>query len=182
MLNPIDYEYFQWLTSQIDIRSSRTYNDLFMRLHDTEFLWTVPNDDNRVQDGLDLRNEFINDVVINISRREIEKFKSRMLKGATLLEILISLSRRVAFTAGGFPEWWAWQLIQNLRLHKQSDPFNDQKARYVDGVLENLIWRTYQKDGRGGFFPLNFASEDDDQTKVEIWYQMNKYVMEIQEP
>jgi len=40
-----------------------------------------------------------------------------------------------------------------------------------------LIWRDYHADGRGGFFPL--TNPDTDQTKVEIWYQMNAYVTEM---
>ena len=168
MTKQIDHDYFEWLISQIEVRSSRTFNGLFERMHNIEFVWTVPNDDNRLQDGLDLRAQFLNG-----ARRTIN------LDGATILEVLIGLSRRVAFTAGGEAPWWAWQLIENLRLHKQADPLTNQKADVIDEKLQDLIWRTYQRDGQGGFFPLNSALED--QTKIEIWYQMNAYVMEIQE-
>lgn len=169
MTKQIDHDYFEWLISQIEVRSNRTFNELFERMHNIEFVWTVPNDDNRIQDGLDLRIQFLNG-----ARRTIH------LDGATILEVLIGLSRRVAFTAGGEAPWWAWQLIENLRLHKSSDPLTNGKANRIDDILEDLIWRTYQRNGQGGFFPLNNALED--QTKIEIWYQMNAYVMEIQEP
>jgi hypothetical protein len=99
-----------------------------------------------------------------------------MIQGATALEVLIALSRRVAFNAGGEPEVWAWKLLKNLRLHKATDPFTPEKANRVDEVLYALIWRTYKPNGQGGFFPLQWDPED--QTKVEIWYQMNKYVAE----
>ena len=32
--------------------------------------------------------------------------------GATFLEVLIGLSRRAAFTAGGDAESWAWRLLK----------------------------------------------------------------------
>lgn len=166
-MTQIDYDYFEWLTSQINVPNRKTCNDLFERMHNLEFVWIVPNDDNRVQDGLDLRSEFVNG-----SRRKLN------LKGVSFLEVLVGLSRRVAFTAGGDSRNWAWRLIKNIKLNKMSDPLTSEKANKVDEVLNALIWRTYQKDGRGGFFPLNQIAED--QTKVEIWYQMNAYVIETQ--
>ncbi len=177
MTKQISYDYYGWLISQIKTPNSRTFLELFERLHNVEFVWTVPNDDNRVQDGLDLRNEYLN-TLPRVSAREIASFNSA-LHGCTMLELLVSLSRRVAFTAGGEAEDWAWQLLQNLRLHKMSDPLTAEKASRIDEAVDTVIWRTYQRDGRGGFFPLKWAEQD--QTKVEIWYQMNKYVMEIQD-
>lgn len=179
MTTKLEQAYFDWLVAQIEVRSTRTFHDLFERLHNTEFVWVVPEDDNRVQDGLDLRTEFLNELGRN-PQRELRTFFSSMQKGASVLEVMVALSRRIAFTAGGRPRDWAWQLIENLRLQKMSDPFTDQKSRKVEEVLESLIWRTYDKDGLGGFFPLNDTLED--QTKVEIWYQMQKYVMEIDGP
>jgi len=52
------------------------------------------------------------------------------------------------------------------------------KAEQVDEILESLIWRTYDPDGHGGFFPLRRPKGD--QTEEEIWHQMNLYVGEIQ--
>lgn len=178
MMNQINIDYYEWLISQVRIPGTRTYNELFERMQNVEFVWTVPNDDNRVQDGLDLRVEFLNELA-HISRKERADFE-RFHTGVTFLEVLIGLSRRVAFTAGGDPDAWAWQLIDNLRLRKASDPFTESKANRVDEILETVIWRTYRRDGQGGFFPLNSSVED--QTKVEIWYQMHNYVNEIQEP
>ena len=168
MTTKLEQDYFEWLTSQIDLRGSRTYFGMLERLHNTEFVWTVPNDDNRVQDGLDLRGEFLDGKKGTLENR-----------GASVLEVLIGLSRRVAFTAGGDSSEWAWILLKNLRLNKCADPLSNGKANKIDDILEVLIWRTYQINGEGGFFPLQWAKED--QTKIEIWYQMNEYVSEIQE-
>jgi hypothetical protein len=179
MPKQINYDYFEWLISQIKIGGTRSYRELFERMHNTEFVWTVPNDDNRVRDGLDLRNEFLNEIP-RVSRKELAYFSSILHAGASMLEILISLSRRVAFTAGGEADAWAWQLMENLRLTKLSDPLTREKEKRIDEILEAVIWRTYGSKGQGGFFPLNWAEKD--QTKVELWYQMQKYVMEIQEP
>jgi hypothetical protein len=162
----LDYEYYEWLTSQIKIPNDKTYNDLFERMHNLDFIWTVPNDDNRVQDGKDLRYEFAESQAIRLK-----------LEGTTLLEVLVSLSRRCAFTGGGDPEVWAWRLLKNLRLTKMSDPLTEDNLRRIEDILEALIWRTYDRNGQGGFFPLKQALED--QTHVEIWYQMNAYINEM---
>lgn len=167
-MNQINYAYFEWLTSQIHTPTNgKTYGELFSRMHNLEFVWIVPNDDNRVQDGLDLRAEFLHG-----TRRRLA------LNGVSMLEILVSLSRRVAFTAGGDAEQWAWRLIKNLHLHKASDPLSDTMSKRIDETLYALVWRTYQPNGQGGFFPLKYT--DQDQTKIEIWYQMNAYVNEME--
>jgi hypothetical protein len=167
MKNQVEQQYFEWLISQINVQGTRTFYDLFEVLFTIEFDWTVPHDKNRTQDGLDLRIEFFNGQKIRLNKR------------ATVLEVIIALSRRLAFIAGGRAEDWAWQLLTNLRLNKMTDPFTENKARKVNNILETLIWRQYREDGSGGFFPLNWP--DQDQTQVEIWYQMQKYVNEIQQ-
>jgi hypothetical protein len=165
-MNALDYRYFDWLISQIKLPSNqKTYNELFSRMYDLEFVWTVPNDGNRVQDGLDLRPEFLNGARQRLS-----------LGGVSILEVLIALSRRLAFNAGGDPETWAWRLIKNLRLNKMADPLTDGQSVRVEEALEALVWRTYQPDGQGGFFPLRYPTMD--QTKVEVWYQMHAFINE----
>lgn len=160
-----DYEYYEWLVSKIFLPPNKSFNTLFDMMHSREFVWLVPNDDNRIEDALELRSEFLK------GRKDMLD-----LEGATLLEVLISLSRRVSFLAGLTPKDWAWKLIKNLRLDKKFDPLTENDMNRINEILEGLVWRTYYKDGRGGFFPLKHP--DEDQTQVEIWYQMNKYIIE----
>jgi hypothetical protein len=176
----LDREYFQWLTSQIGIREDNpsSYDGLFQRMHETEFLWIVSRDDNRVADGLEIRKEFLDSAIHRIQKMSV--LESFMETGVSVLEVLIALSRRVRFLAGGDTLFWTWQLIENLGLNHASDPLTNSKSEKVDEILDTLIWRTYSYDGRGGFFPLNEPRED--QTKIEIWNQMNAYVNEIVEP
>lgn len=178
MTNHRDIEYLNWLISQIEINSSRTYFDTLYRMHETEFVWIVPNDDNRIGDAFDLRSEFLHGTH-GWEHEAVLQFEIMTGKGASVLEILIGLSRRVAFTCGGEAPWWAWQLMGNLGLYKFPDPLRPRKREKLDDILYSLIWRTYESNGEGGFFPLNNPRED--QTKVEIWYQMNEYALEIQE-
>lgn len=161
-----EQDYFRWLTDRVqeDGHPRHTYGDLFLMLYNTEFVWIIPNDDNRVMDGLDLRVEFFH-------RRGAIK------RPCSVLEVLVGLSRRLAWLAGGSPEGWAWQLLCNLELHTFRDPISQKKAKRVDEILYALIWRTYDVDGYGGFFPLTRPRGD--QRQIEIWYQMHAYVKEI---
>lgn len=178
-MKQVDRDYYRWLIKQIEIHGkNRTFFDLFEIMHNTEFSWFVPNDDNRVHDGLDLRTEFLYGTH-GVPAHEVLQYKLMTLKGATFLEVLIALSRRTAFIAGGEPQFWAWKLIENLDLNNMNDPLTERKRAKVADILDKVIWRTYESNGEGGFFPLNWPKED--QTKVELWYQMNKYVLEIQE-
>ena len=171
MRRNLDYEYYRWLVHQIQIPrgNTNTYEDLFSRLHDTAFVFDVSpstaGDHNRLQDALDLRVEFMHGADMMLEHP------------GSMLEILIALSRRTAFTGGGYPPVWAWKLLENLKLNKASDPMVGAKADRVEDILEAVIWRTYEPDGQGGFFPLKHSTKD--QTKEELWVQMNMYVTEM---
>lgn len=168
---PIDLEYYQWLISQVQVGPRKQYFGLFEILHNTEFTWFVPNDDNRVADGEHLRNDFF-----RTTRDRKYEDGDLALEGVSVLEVIVALSKRVAFNAGGDADLWAWRLIKNLGLNKMADPLTPRKIQNINDILDILIWRNYEPSGAGGFFPLKRSLKD--QTKVEIWYQMQEYVME----
>lgn len=167
----IDQPYYDWLISQIEFPRNfdKTFSGLLYHLHLFEFVWIIDGDDNRMQDARDLRTEF--------KRRFPEYSKIEFNDYVSVLEVMIAVSRTLEFVAGGEAPAWVWRLIDNLRLNHFYDPFTKYKQVQVDDILETLIWRTYERNGRGGFFPLIYPAED--QTKVEIWYQLNAYVQEI---
>lgn len=170
---PLDELYLQWLYGQvceINVKSrSRTYWSLFRLLYTKEFIWLVPNDDNRVEDGRDLRIEFLHDLGIDTVDR------NWMELGCSFLEMLIGLSRRLEFESESSAQDWFWHLLNVLDLDIYADniqiPHED-----VEDILNRVIFRTYRKDGQGGLFPLRHPHED--QTQVQIWAQLNAYLME----
>ena len=173
--NRLAEAYFSWLVEQVreeERHPTKTYWDVLRLMHEKEFVWQVANDDNRIADGLELRYEFFENI-----RRRMRGTKEEVFGPCSCLEVMIALSRRMEFNAGESAEGWAWQLLCNLELHKMSDPISRRKAAKADEILDVLIWRNYQPDGVGGFFPL--AWPRDDQRKVEIWYQMHAYILEI---
>lgn len=169
---PLDEEYFVWLYSQIGsvktTSRSKTYWNLAKILFTTEFVWLVPNDDNRIEDGRNLRFEFCEE-------RGIEAEREWLRLPCSILELLIALSRRLSFEADEQAKWWFWHMMQNLGLEGLNDA-SGFRQRDVADILNDLIWRQYKPDGRGGLFPLNEPAED--QRRVEIWRQLNAYLME----
>lgn len=173
MSAPLDEQYFTWLYSQVASLKTKslnkTYFTLLNQLYRKEFFWFVPNDDNRVEDGRYLRPEFLASANIDDPDEEW------LYLGCSMLEMLIGLSRRFKFEAGGLTSKWFWHLMENINLAEFTDA-NPGTVYEIDEVLNTIIWRQYKADGTGGLFPLD--NPKDDQRKVELWYQLNAYINE----
>lgn len=172
MNEPLENTYFNWLCAKV-IRNdgvstpSNSYWNLLRSLHNTEFAWTIVGDDNRAEDGLELRREFL-------IAGEIPDQPEWRAMPCSLLEMLIAFSRRAEFMEGSPARQWFWEFLDNLGLLEFTD------ALELDGQIEealyDLVWRNYQPDGRGGLFPMKEAPED--QRNTEIWYQFCEYLID----
>ena len=173
MNEPLENLYFNWLCAKVlnlkPIHEEETFWNLLRKLHKTEFVWTISGDDNRAEDGKELRREFIFQAEIP------DNPEWRLVIGCSVLEMLIAFARRAEFQTDESAPLWFWEFLSNLGL----DGFSDQKGmeeEYVDLVLEDFIWRTYSPDGEGGMFPIRNPSSD--QREVEIWYQFCEYLVD----
>jgi hypothetical protein len=174
---PLDESYFRWLYSQVcdveEIRPSRTYWGLLRQLYVTEFVWIIPNDDNRADDGKDLRAFFAKEMGLYDYAGIIDPVWESL--GCSMLELLIGLSRRLSFQAEGEPRVWFWRLIKNANLLLDCDLRKFPRAE-ISEKLDRIIWRKYEYNGHGGLFPLRDSYAD--QREVELWYQMQAYVIQ----
>lgn len=173
MSKPLDEMYLEWLYCQVGDPAikdpTRTYWRMAKTLYTKEFVWLIPNDSNRIEDGKDLRYEFVDQSGLNDVDREWIHL------GCSMLELFVGLSRRLAFQADGEPRDWFWQLIVNAGLDEYNDTYRGLE-KPVSEILDRIIWRTYNSDGHGGLFPLQ--SPERDQREVELWYQLNAYILE----
>lgn len=172
MSKPIEESYFLWLCHQIGEEDTgnphKTYWNLLRILHSKEFVYIIPHDNNRAEDGKGLRTEFV-------AEMGVRPDPGWMNLGCSMLELLIGLSRRLSFISEGEPRAWFWELIENLDLEKYND--NAIESAYdIEETLDDVIWRTYRPNGRGGLFPLKVRPPGGDQRDVELWYQLNEYV------
>lgn len=171
----LDHLYFDWLYRQVcpvdEGNRSKTYWELLYIFFTKEVVWFVPNDDNRLEDGRDLRREFLRDE--GYSQRSVDWLWMDL--GCSFLEFLIGIARRAAFETDSDQVYWFWKLLENIGLDGLDDRKRIKREK-VEDVLNRVIWRTYDYDGTGGLFPLEDPVED--QRKVEIWYQLNTYIIE----
>lgn len=173
MSEPIENQYFNWLYTKVCDTNTHSpslgYVKLLRQLHRTEFVWLLTGDDNRAEDGCDLRGEFLSDAFM---RTDNEHW---LLEGCSVLEMLIAFSRRASFETDDSPRDWFWKLLDNLRLTEFTDATRVNSA-VVQDILDRFIWRTYHFNGDGGLFPLDYTTND--QRGIEIWYQFSEYVAE----
>lgn len=172
---PLDELYLTWLYSQVGSVETKdpakNHWMLAKQLYMKEFVWFVPNDDNRYEDGRDLRDEFIHECEVEFI--DIDW----MALGCSMLEMLVALSRRLSFEDDKPARGWFWRLMENLDIEHCTDlHYNSELEDEVNEILDTVIWRTYHADGRGGLFPLEHPAYD--QRDVEIWYQLSAYLIE----
>lgn len=173
MYEPLDELYLRWLYGQVaSVRPknpAQTYWSLLRQLYKKEFVMIVPNDDNRVEDGRDLRYEFVDKTGVQVD-------PEWMALGCSFLEMLIGLSRRLSFEAEGGSRGWFWRLLWHLGIDECNDNSYEHYISEIDAAMDRVILRTFEPDGRGGLFPLKYPRED--QREVEIWYQLSHYLLE----
>lgn len=165
-------EYYEWL---LDIVGGHTakgikYLRLLRKLFLTPFKWTVENDSNRAVDGIELRDKFFEETDANSVQVPFEE--------CSVLEMLVALAMRCESDIMADPleemkpERWFWEMIDNLGFYGMTDDYFDEE--YVEDRLDRWMEREYSDDGLGGLFPLKWS--ENDQRKVEIWFQMCAYL------
>lgn len=177
-MRQLDEQYFEWLYRQVADPGveapSLTNRNLLYLFFRTEFIWVpgVQKDERRIQEGKALRYEFLRSEAPEGVPPEWMNY------GCSVLELMQGLSRHLALLAGGEPPFWFWILTENIGLRRYTDDV-EIDAGDVEETLDNIVFRRYHYDGHGGFFPLEYPEKD--QRIVELWYQMNAYVLELDE-
>lgn len=171
MDEPLENLYFNWLCAKVlqveNPTPSLTYWNLFRKLYCTEYVWLLSGDDNRVEDGLELREEFL----IESGLPEDQAWRYGL---CSVFEMLIAFSRKAEFAAGETPVFWFWHFLENLGLRDVNDA-SDVPEEEIDEILYNFVWRGYDENGIGGIFPMDDAQNDQKQT--EVWYQFSEYLV-----
>lgn len=168
---PLDEKYLTWLYSKIDPKFEKSYWKLAVQLYTKEFLWFIPNDDNRSDEGIELRKVFLKETGSPYPPHEW------MGMSCSILELLIGMSYRLSFMDERPVDIWFWEMIDNVDLtYARDEEYNISTEDDVDEIMDVVIWRLYEEDGTGGLFPLHHSHEN--QKHIELWYQMSAYVNE----
>ena len=175
--------YFNYLAGLVE--SERALPDpiglyILRTLYKRSFWSMTPNDDNRSSDGLVLREVY---------KRETGDDSPDILGSCTMLEMMIGLARRMEQEMkDGLPDEenttgrWFWEMIRNLGLYSAADDLAGMGMQaeglidLVNSKVDTVLERGYDSYGRGGLFPLKHYVTD--QRRVEIWFQMQAWLMQ----
>lgn len=175
-MNELQKRYFDWMYNRV-MGSRLAYRKLLLRLNERKFTWLLQMDENRKEDGLDLRYRFGHEN--GIPDQDIVNLLD--ISDCSVLEMMTALAIHCEEDIMDDPEYgdrtgkWFWGMIKNMELASMDDAHYDQA--YVDERIDILLRRRYSSDGRGGLFHLKHCTED--LRNVQIWYQMNWYLNEI---
>jgi len=163
-------EYFDWMCEQVN---AKDYNKLLSLLNDEVFYYTLPLDDNRLLDGIELRYAFGDECGVPKTVIDEVFYNDK----CSVLEMILGLAMRIENTImsdwdfGDRTQIWFWMMIKSLGLYEMTDSEFD--VRYCMDVVDTFLKREYDPDGSGGLFHLPNINED--MRKIDIWFQMCMY-------
>ncbi len=157
-------EYFIWLCEKIDNGETQNYTDMLYLLHSIDFRYSVYMDENRLIDGLDLRNEHHGLVNIN---------------PCSVLEMFVALSEKCEHFIMDNGEVdrtssWFWLMMINLGLDMYDN--NNYNEESIRDIIDTFLDRTYLPNGYGGAFITMDTQRD--MRDIELWVQLNMYINE----
>lgn len=163
-----------WLVEEAglyDKYENNSYLNLASILYKTPFDVVVDKDRNRIDDAIHLRYDFV-------AERGTDEYDLDIhSKPATVLEVLVAFSDRIIDCApDSNPKSWIFTILKNLDIAISDNSWDQDSALYVEHNLHVWIDRKYRGNGVGGPFPLR--NPRGDQRYVELWYQMQSYLIE----
>lgn len=137
----------------------------------------IPGDANRFSDAWDLRDQFADANGEMLSGTEDEW-------PVSVLEVLVILAMKMVYLSDDSPVrndddqvgYFYHEMLHNLGIDEDFGGTSESKEKLIRKVITKCLKRRYSKDGSGGLFPLRRPRED--QRGVELWYQMNAYMIE----
>lgn len=173
----IKSDYFEWMYELVcngRFVKPISYRQLLTFLHDTEFIYFVPYDENRAAEGIALRYRYC-------SIHDCEDAECYLTGPCSVLEMMVALAIRCEEnimddpTKGDRTSQWFWGMITNLGLGSMSDSnFNEW---LVNDIVTRFLERDYEPDGRGGLFTVKNWNRD--MRTAEIWHQLMAYINSI---
>ena len=172
----IQDEYFEWLVGIACVNNRAvSYRKLLSYLHETEFVYSIPMDGNRAEDGIELRYRFAHGYLRD------DDAEYAITGPCSVLEMMLALAIRCEEnimddpTKGDRTAQWFWGMIRSLGLGGMYDTnFDIDKARYV---VDRFLDRDYNPNGSGGLFTVR--DFDYDMRTIEIWHQLCEYLNSI---
>lgn len=171
----IELRYSKWLISLATSWAGEQYHYLIQEMHRTPFVALIDLDENRMEDGKELRLRFAEESS-GYTYHDIYQHIGNAR--CSILELIVALILRceenIMWDPEADPQAPAWfhDMMDSLGLLDMTDDNFD--SLYVEYVLDRFIGRNYFPDGKGGLFWL--PNRNVDLRDVEIWSQMMWYL------
>lgn len=173
--------YLDYLYALMNVEDDNEVITIFKELYNIDYLFDIPNDDNRCTEGIEVRLKFIEDWR-DTHDGELLWFVD---KPCSVLEMMIGLAFRwdnYIYDAEVGSRATEFLLIMFSNLGLLSGPPTDdyvfESNLCVFEKIEIMLEHTYEKNGRGGLFPLRVNKNNVDQRNLELWYQLQNYIEE----
>lgn len=171
-------DYFDWLY-EIVCYNNPYYHKLLRMLFEIDFYWSMDNDLNRADEGLSLREEFVNQYRCYNEDFDCDFFNN----SCSVLEMLIALATKIDDELMWNPDKgdrtsvWFWEMIDNLGLGNLDDDefISCFSNEVVEENLDIFMGRKYNTNGFGGLFPIQKCNKN--LRKLDIWKQANVYFL-----
>lgn len=169
----IKSDYFEWMYELVDggdYSEVTSYRQLLTFLHDVEFVYFVPYDENRAAEGIALRYQYC-------CQHDCEDLEVYLDGPCSVLEMMVALAIHCENitddpSLGNRTAQWFWAMITNMGLGSMTD--SNYNEWLVNDVVTRFLNREYDADGSGGLFRVKGWNRD--MRKAEIWHQLMAYI------
>lgn len=175
-MNDISKDYFDWLCKLIDYRGKvKIYKKTLALLHEQDFIYILPKDGNRFEDGIDLRYRYGHEHHISY-----DDISDKLDKPCSVFEMMVALAVRCEDhimydpDRGERQSKWFWVMFDNLGLRPMTNSKFEECYPEILEIIDRLNYRKYEPDGEGGLFTTSDPTKN--MLEEEIWYQMMEYL------
>lgn len=173
----IQEDYFNYLCGLVGGEENAEHSfhrrQLLRYLNCFEFIYSIPRDGNRYDDGVNLRYRFGYET--GVDARDIATCLD--IYPCSVLEMMIALCLRCEEQimcneeAGNRTGEWFDAMLKSLGLRE------GMREKTVGDILTRFVNHHYEPNGKGGLFTLKQSRHD--MRNAEIWYQAMWYFDEV---
>lgn len=173
----LEDRYLTWLEEHAMSQDRSYYSQLLRYLYDKPYRYSLRMDENRAEDGIELRYKFgaqqgipYEDILTGLDSG----------KDCTMLEMMVGLEIRIEsqimvdMEEGEQPERWFIIMLKTLGLYDMTDEYFDEEE--VDEIVERFLSHRYSYYGDGSLFYVSHPRQD--MRVTDIWYQAMWYLTE----
>lgn len=171
----IKKDYLEWLCSLV--KADKKWLFLWFKLHDIPFTWVIPMDENRAEDGKNMRYLYSLEACAD-GKLEAEEVENALAGPCSVMEFLVGLAKRIEddimYDADSEDRTykWFWEMIGNLGLDIYDNEHYTDKN--VCDIVDRFLSRKYSKNGVGNVFRAP-AKSGQDIRFGQIWEQVQAW-------